>query len=66
MWWLVEGTIVETPYMGEDRTFEHRTLVQADTAEQAELKYQQWWDGKTREYATYYRVQSCGANETIT
>jgi hypothetical protein len=65
MLWLVEGTVSETPYMCDARKFQHRTLVEADSAENAERKYKDWWYAKTDEYSVYYHVVGCTASQTI-
>jgi TPP-dependent trihydroxycyclohexane-1,2-dione (THcHDO) dehydratase len=65
MLWLVEGTINETLYMNDARKFEHRTLVEADTADNAERKYEAWWEVKTDEYSVYYQVLTCKVSQTI-
>lgn len=56
MLFLVEGTVYRTPYMGDEESFPHRTLVEADSAEEAEHKYEQWWRDKTDEYSVYYHA----------
>lgn len=65
MLWFVEGIISETPYMNDAREFEHRTLVEADTADNAKRKYEDWWYAKTDEYSVYYRVLDCKVSQTI-
>jgi hypothetical protein len=66
MFWLVEGTISETPYMGDTTTRQHRCLVQADDWAGAERKYIEWWEAKSADYSIHYQVLDCTVHETIT
>lgn len=65
MIWFIDAKIGKTEYMGEESIFPHRTVIIADSYEQAEEKYQAYWDNKTEEYSVYYRVQDYTLAEAI-
>jgi len=63
-YFLVRGTVYKTPYIGEETSFEDIRLVKADSLEEAEQKYEDYWRSKTDEYSVYYYA-SGNAIETI-
>jgi hypothetical protein len=63
-YFLVKGTVRKILYMGTDTSFQDIRLVKADSPDQAERKFQNYWEDKTSEYSVYYHA--CGeAQETI-
>ena len=54
---LVEATIVKTPYMGEGKRFEEQRLVEADDEAEAQELYEKYWTIQTEEYSVYYRIE---------
>ena len=65
MIYLAEAQIRKSLYEGEETIFPHRTIVVADTTDQAEEKYRSYWDARTEEYCVYYDVASLTLNEAI-
>lgn len=65
MLYLVKGTIAVTPYMCDRVTYEETRLVEAETSDQARLKFDTYWESKTDAYSIYYHVTSCEVLETI-
>ena len=61
---LVKGVVYHTPYMGNERRFDDIRLVMAETARDAEEKYERWWRSKTDDYSDYYHASGT-AMETI-
>ena len=61
---LVKGIVYLTPYMGKERSFEDIRLVVAESATDAEEKFERWWENKTNEYSVYYHAHG-EALETI-
>ena len=55
---LVKGSIRYTPYMGDTEIFDDIRLVKANTATEAEEKYQSWWEAKSSEYSHSYWASS--------
>ncbi len=51
---LVRGVVYHTPYMGDRRRIDDMRLVMAETAGEAEEKFERWWSDKTVEYSDYY------------
>lgn len=63
-YFLVTGTVDIYEYMREPTSRQVTQLVIADTAEQAEAKFQSYWERKSVEYDISYHA--CGrAMETI-
>ena len=63
-YFLVKGIVRKTPYMGDTTSFEDTRLVKADSPDQAERKFQNYWEAKTSEYSVYYTAYG-EALETI-
>ena len=63
-YYLVKGTVYKTPYMGDEERHEDIRLVKANSAEEAEQKYADYWEKKTSEYSIYYYATGF-AEETI-
>lgn len=63
-YFLVRGTVYMTPYMGDQTSFEDIKLVKANSVEEAEQKYEDYWRNKTDEYSVYYHA-SGSAEETL-
>jgi len=53
---LVKGTVYKTTYMGDVWQFDDLRLVRAESAGEAERKWEAWWEAKTDEYSVYYRA----------
>jgi hypothetical protein len=53
---LVDGRVSQTKYMGESYVFKELRLVKANSREEAEEKYQNYWCNKTVEYNVYYHA----------
>lgn len=63
-YYLVRGTVYRTYYMGEEERHEDIRLVKANSAEEAEQKYEDYWSNKTEQYSVYYHATGF-AEETI-
>lgn len=53
-YFLVRGTVYKTPYMGDEEIFDDIRLVKAETTEEAQQKYEDYWLAQTSEYSVYY------------
>ena len=63
-YFLVEGTVNVTEYMGDERSFKDLRLVEADTEQEAHDKFVDYWERKTVDYSTYYHARA-NVKETI-
>jgi hypothetical protein len=63
-YYLVNGTVSKTPYMGKEERFQDTKLVKATSAEEAKQKFEDYWEGQTNEYSVYYYAYVY-AEETI-
>jgi hypothetical protein len=63
-YFLVKGIVYKTFYMGEETRFDDIRLVKANSIEEAEQKYEDYWRNKTDEYSVYYHASGY-ATETI-
>lgn len=64
-YFLVKATVLETPYMNETKRYEDIRLVKAETQDEAEQKYENYWTSKDDPYATGYSVYSINVLNTI-
>jgi hypothetical protein len=63
-YFLVNGKVYKTLYMGDETSFEDIRLVKANSLSEAERKYENFWEAKTSEYSVYYRAYGV-AQQTI-
>lgn len=63
---LVSGTVRQYPYMGEVRVRSDQRLVWAESAAEAEEKFDKFWVDKSNSYSISYMTESVAANEAIT
>jgi hypothetical protein len=61
---LVDATVYETPYMGDTRSFSDLRIVMANSATDAEQKFEDFWNYKSSDYSVSYRVDA-RAKETL-
>jgi hypothetical protein len=54
--YLVKGRVKKTEYEGEAEWFEEIRLVKANSIEEAEQKYEAYWEAKDVDYGHYYSV----------
>lgn len=55
--WLVQGRVFISEYMVDgEKERKESMMIQADTEEEAMLKFEQHWNSKTEEYETYYHA----------
>lgn len=52
--YIVKGTVLVTPYMGDTYEVEDIRIVMANDTAEAYTKYQDYWQSKTEEYSIYY------------
>ena len=52
--YLVRGRVEKTEYEGEKTEFEDIRLVKANSIEEAEQKYEAYWEAQTVLYGHYY------------
>ena len=62
---LVQGEIIITNYEGSDSTHKEFKLVEANSKEEAVVKFSKFFEDKTDQYSTYYTVRNCICDETI-
>ena len=62
--YLVKGRVEKTEYEGEKTSFEDIRLVKANSVEEAEQKYEAYWDARSVEYGHYYSAYGT-AMETV-
>lgn len=62
--YLVKGRVEKTEYEGEKEFFEEIRLVKANSMEEAEQKYEAYWEAQTVLYGHYYSAYGT-AMETV-
>ena len=63
---IITADIVSRDYMSDhDHVTADIRQVLAETAEQAEQKYEDFWSSKNSDYEHYYSVRNCKVNATI-
>ena len=62
---LCRCTVTRTDYMLHSKEFEDLRLVRADSAEEAEIKYQNYWLSRSRDYDVSYGVTDLEVLETV-
>ena len=62
--YLVKGRVKKTEYEGEAEWFEDIRLVKANSIEEAEQKYEAYWEAQTVLYGHYYSAYGT-AMETV-
>lgn len=63
--WLAIANIEKTEYMGSTTKFDDIRLVMAATAEEAEKKYNDYWENQGSTYSTSYFVHSLELREPL-
>jgi hypothetical protein len=62
---LVTGTISATQYMGDTKRWSDMRLVEADTLDEAQLKFERYFEAFSKEYSVSYSTQDVQATAVV-
>ena len=64
-YFLVKGRVYETPYMGDEYSYKDTRLVRAYSAEEAKVKYEDYWENRSEDYVADCYATVLKVTETL-